>query len=152
MTAMIFAYQAYGQIPLGDASAVINSNSVWTSIIAYVFLKEKIHALDVVAIPLTIVGIIFFSQPSFLFGDATFEKATGLGLCFAVLCSLLAASAFNIIRKIGKDVHFTVTVFFYSILGTVIIGMLVLLSSGFNYPCSVSTFISMFVAIFRMIN
>ena len=39
---------------MGDTSAISNSNVVWTSLIAYVVLKEKLHWLDLVAIPLTI--------------------------------------------------------------------------------------------------
>ena len=39
---------------MGDTSAVSNSNVVWTSLIAYIVLKEKLHWLDLVAIPLTL--------------------------------------------------------------------------------------------------
>ena len=139
MSAMICSYQAWGYIPLGDATAVVNSNAVWTSLIAFTFLKEKIHPLDIAAIPLTIVGIFFFAQPSFLFdGGAGYGDGAAIGLFFAVLSSILSASAFNIIRKIGKKVHFTVTVFYYSILGTLIIGSIMICTTGFRYPCFVS--------------
>ena len=116
----------------GDTSAVSNSNVVWTSLIAYVVLKENLHWLDWLAIPLTIgtysahsalipllVGIFFFAQPTFIFGDNDSEFST-LGLVFALASSILAASCFNIIRKIGKNVHYTVTVLYYSVLGTII--------------------------------
>ena len=46
--------KAYARFPMGDTSAVSNSNVVWTSLIAYIVLKEKLHWLDLVAIPLTI--------------------------------------------------------------------------------------------------
>lgn len=114
---MICVYQAYARFPMGDTSAVSNSNVVWTSLIAYIVLKEKLHWLDLVAIPLTIgssirrqfnqlfllVGIFFFAQPSFIFGANDTEFST-LGLMFALASAILAASCFNIICKIGKDV------------------------------------------------
>ena len=82
-----------------------------------------------------LVGIFFFAQPTFIFGDSDSEFST-LGLVFALASSILAASCFNIIRKIGKNVHYTVTVLYYSILGTIITAAIVLSTTGFNFPCS----------------
>ena len=136
---------------MGDTSAISNSNVVWTSLIAYVVLKEKLHWLDLVAIPLTIgeeknkneqfnwinclVGILFFAQPSFIFGANDNTEFSTLGLVFSLASAVLAASCFNIIRKIGKDVHFTVTVMYYSIMGAVITGLIVYTTTGFHLPC-----------------
>jgi len=132
---MVCVYQAYARFPMGDTSAISNSNVVWTSLIAYVVLKEKLHWLDLVAIPLTIVGILFFAQPSFIFGANDNTEFSTLGLVFSLASAVLAASCFNIIRKIGKDVHFTVTVMYYSIMGAVITGLIVYATTGFHLPC-----------------
>merc|ERR1711935_1138484 len=134
-SAMVCVYQAYARFPMGDTSAISNSNVVWTSLIAYVVLKEKLHWLDLVAIPLTIVGILFFAQPSFIFGANDNTEFSTLGLVFSLASAVLAASCFNIIRKIGKDVHFTVTVMYYSIMGAVITGLIVYATTGFHLPC-----------------
>jgi len=88
------------------------------------------------AIPLTIVGIVFFAQPSFLgFSETNYDSESYLGMFFAVLSSILAASCFNIIRKIGKSAHYTVTVFYYSCTGMLIIGTIISLTTGFTFPC-----------------
>ena len=71
------------------------------------------------------VGIFFFAQPTFIFGSAAETEFSTMGLFFACLSAILAASCFNIIRKIGKNVHFTVTVMYYSLLGTIITGAIV---------------------------
>ena len=52
----------------GDTSAVSNSNVVWTSLIAYVVLKENLHWLDWLAIPLTI-GIYSINSTLILFAS-----------------------------------------------------------------------------------
>ena len=106
--------------------------------IAYIFLKEHLHWLDMLAIPLTIVGIVFFAQPSFLgFSETNYDPEAYLGMFFAILSSILAASCFNIIRKIGKSAHYTVTVFYYSFTGMLIIGIIIALTTGFTFPCQV---------------
>ena len=108
---------------------------------AYVFLKEHLHWLDMLAIPLTIVGIVFFAQPSFLgFSETNYDSESYLGMFFAVLSSILAASCFNIIRKIGKSAHYTVTVFYYSCTGMLIIGTIISLTTGFTFPCQVFSY------------
>ena len=90
------------------------------------------------AIPLTIVGIVFFAQPSFLgFSETNYDPEAYLGMFFAILSSILAASCFNIIRKIGKSAHYTVTVFYYSFTGMLIIGIIIALTTGFTFPCQV---------------
>ena len=59
------------RLPIGDANAT-SSNVVWTCIVAFIFLGEKIHWADLVAIPLNIAGVLLLSQPSFLFDDTIF--------------------------------------------------------------------------------
>ena len=137
MTAMLFVYQGYSRIPLGDTVAIFCSNTVWSSLIAFLVLKEKIHVFDMFAIPLTMIGIIFMSQPTFIFGARAADYDT-VGLFYAVGSSFLAASAFNIIRKIGKRVHYTITVFYFSISGVLIQIPIILATGGFHYPCRVS--------------
>ena len=96
------------------------------------------------AIPLTIVGIVFFAQPSFLgFSESNYDSEAYLGMFFAVLSSILAASCFNIIRKIGKKAHYTVTVFYYSCTGMLIIGTIIALTTGFTFPCQVRHWITL---------
>ena len=54
-------YEAYARLPIGDANAA-STNVVWTSLIAFLFLGEKIHWLDLCAIPLNIIGVVLLAQ------------------------------------------------------------------------------------------
>ena len=49
------------RLPIGDANAA-STNVVWASLIAFIFLGEKIHWLDLCAIPLNIAGVILLAQ------------------------------------------------------------------------------------------
>jgi len=137
MSAMLCLYQAYSRIPLGDTSAIFGSHSVWTSLIAFLFLQEKLHFLDIMALPLTLIGIICMSQPSFIFGSRTLHYDM-FGFTCALAAAILASSAFNLIRKIGKTVHYTITVFYFSVAGVIIQTPMILLTGGFHSPCSFS--------------
>ena len=106
--------------------------------IAFIFLNEHLHWLDMLAIPLTIVGIVFFAQPSFLgFSETKYDSEAYLGMCFAILSSFLTASCYTIIRKIGKRAHYTVTVFYYSSIGMLVLGTIIAFTTGFTLPCQV---------------
>ena len=68
-SAVTLLFEAFERLPLGDANA-LSSNVVWTSVIGFLILREKIHWIDISAIPINVIGIVLLAQPSFLFGDA----------------------------------------------------------------------------------
>ena len=136
-TAIELMYEAYNRLPIGDANAA-STNVVWTSLIAFVFLGEKIHWLDLCAIPLNIVGVVLLAQPSFLF-DNTINYTVEMkwGLAFSLAGAFAIASSTIVLRRIGKTVHFTVTTLLFSIISIFITGVIVSLTTGFNMPCRV---------------
>ena len=80
-SAVTLLFEAFERLPLGDANA-LSSNVVWTSVIGFLILREKIHWIDISAIPINVIGILLLAQPSFLFGNAISYKGSQFFILF----------------------------------------------------------------------
>lgn len=122
--AMILLYYAVLQMPLADATVIMFSNPVFTSLLAWIFLKERCTIMDVVFTVFTLTGVILIARPPFLFGaelsgiegDYT-NHIKGTSAAFAGAVG--AACTMVILRKIGKNVHYYLSVWYYAVLGLV---------------------------------
>ena len=76
---------------------------------------------------LTLVGFVFVAQPSFIFGGLLSPHATHvegfrwLGIMYALTCSISAALSTIIVRKLGFNIHFSLTLLYYSVENVVFI-------------------------------
>jgi drug/metabolite transporter (DMT)-like permease len=64
---MIFLHFAITMIAPSDTVAVTHSSVIITAILARIFLKERFSIAHILSLILTVIGILFISQPSFLF-------------------------------------------------------------------------------------
>lgn len=122
--AMILLFYAVQQMPLADATVIMFSNPVFTSLLAWVFLKEKCTIWDCVFTVFTLTGVILIARPPFLFG----ERIRGIegnytnhikGTIAAFAGAIAAACTFVILRKMGKSVHYYLSVWYYAVIGFV---------------------------------
>uniref|UniRef100_A0A3P9I6R2 Solute carrier family 35 member G1 n=1 Tax=Oryzias latipes TaxID=8090 RepID=A0A3P9I6R2_ORYLA len=120
--AMIMLYYAVQQMPLADATVIMFSNPVFTSLLAWIFLKEKCTILDCVFTVFTLTGVILIARPPFLFG----EHLGGIegnysnhikGTVAAFAGAIGAAFTIIILRKMGKSVHYYLSVWYYAVIG-----------------------------------
>lgn len=68
---LILVFYAIKLINPSDVSAIYNCNIVIVAIFARLFLNEKFSLAHVVGLIFTIIGIIFISQPSFIFSKTS---------------------------------------------------------------------------------
>ncbi|XP_035514514.1 solute carrier family 35 member G1 [Morone saxatilis] len=120
--AMILLFYAVQQMPLADATVIMFSNPVFTSLLAWVFLKERCTIWDCVFTVFTLTGVILIARPPFIFG----EDVRGIegnyanhikGTIAAFAGALGAAFTFVVLRKIGKSVHYYLSVWYYAVIG-----------------------------------
>ncbi|XP_054454777.1 solute carrier family 35 member G1 isoform X2 [Anoplopoma fimbria] len=120
--AMILLYYAVQQMPLADATVIMFSNPVFTSILAWIFLKERCTIWDLVFTVFTISGVLLIARPPFLFG----EHRRGIegnyanhikGTIAAFAGAIGAAFTFVVLRKMGKSVHYYLSVWYYAVIG-----------------------------------
>nr|XP_001341822.1 solute carrier family 35 member G1 isoform X1 [Danio rerio] len=122
--AMILLYYAVLQMPLADATVIMFSNPVFTALLAWIFLKERCTIWDVVFTVFTLTGVILIARPPFLFGG----ELSGIegdysshikGTVAAFSGAVGAACTMVILRKIGKRVHYFLSVWYYAVLGLI---------------------------------
>ncbi|XP_071604806.1 solute carrier family 35 member G1 isoform X2 [Heliangelus exortis] len=103
-SAMILLYYAFQVMPLADATVITFSSPVFTSLLAWIFLKEKYSIWDLLFTLFAITGVILIARPPFLFGS----NVAGIegsytdhlkGTIAALMSTVSGASTFVIIRK-----------------------------------------------------
>ena len=103
-----------------------------------IFLKEKLHWVDMLMIPVTIGGVILIARPPFIFGGHEYDENTLAGILYSLLCSISIAGLYICLRKIGNNVHYTITSLYYSIFGLVSLGAIIWKTYGFSLICQVN--------------
>ncbi|KAL7857545.1 hypothetical protein SRHO_G00164440 [Serrasalmus rhombeus] len=123
-SAMILLYYAVFQMPLADATVIMFSNPVFTALLAWVFLKERCTIWDVIFTVFTLTGVILIARPPFMFG----RELSGIegeytnhikGTVAAFSGAIGAACTMVILRKMGKNVHYCLSVWYYATLGLI---------------------------------
>lgn len=120
--AMILLFYAVQQMPLADAIVIMFSNPVFTSLLAWIFLKERCTIWDCVFTVFTLTGVILIARPPFIFGDHL-QGIEGdytnhiKGAIAAFAGAIAAAFTLVVLRKIGKSVHYYLSVWYYAVIG-----------------------------------
>ena len=136
-TAMML-YQAIQRISVGDAISIAFLNVFVAGLIAYVWLKEPYSLFDGLLALIAVSGVILIAKPTFIFGQR--EDSYGpegiIGIIFALLTAFLIGVVASLIRKLSTEkIQAVLSVFYYSICGTVIAGIATFTSNSFEMPC-----------------
>lgn len=123
-SAMILLYYAVQSMPLADATVITFSSPAFTCIFACICLKEKCSVWDIIFIIFTITGVILIARPQFLFGskDDDLEEDDSnhmKGAIAAVACAVCAALTIVVLRKMGKSVHYLLSIWYYAAIGLI---------------------------------
>uniref|UniRef100_A0A663LZL1 Solute carrier family 35 member G1 n=1 Tax=Athene cunicularia TaxID=194338 RepID=A0A663LZL1_ATHCN len=111
-------------MPLADATVITFSSPVFTSLLAWIFLKEKYSIWDLLFTLFAITGVVLIARPPFLFGS----NVTGIegsytdhlkGTIAAITSTISGASTFVILRKVGKSVHYFLSIWYYAVIGLI---------------------------------
>lgn len=112
-TALMLSFYAFRHMPLSDASVIVFSVPVFTTIFARLFLKEPCGWFSVVSVIVTLIGVILITRPPAIFGSTVESLGDNgqapeiWGAVAAFSSTLFGANAFVILRAL-KDVHFSV--------------------------------------------
>jgi len=111
---------------------VIFTSPVFVSIFACLCLGEVCSWFDISIIALTLIGVLLVSKPSFNFINT--GTWTGIGGTFCALtAAMLTALAFIVLRQL-KQVHYSVTVFWFSTVLAIFGSVLTVALDGFTLP------------------
>ena len=119
---------------IASATCLMFSSPIYTPFIARIFLKEPFKLVNMIAVVIGFIGVIFVTQPSFIFGyflDSTEEDDSAnrgeaqpgtteytIAALVCIFGAVCASFVYTIIRKTGGTVYFQVLVFYYGFLGS----------------------------------
>ncbi|XP_077206407.1 solute carrier family 35 member G1-like isoform X5 [Paroedura picta] len=104
---------------------IIYCNPVFTSLLAWIFLKEKYSPWDLLFTLFAITGVVLIARPPFLFGS----KVAGIegsytdhlkGTIAALSSAICTSSTFVILRKVGISVHYFLSIWYYAVIGLIV--------------------------------
>lgn len=144
---LLCVYYAVTTIPLAEATILQYTYPVMTSVLAVLFLKERIQATTFICIALSILGLICMVQPT-LGGQA----ASSLPL-FSVFIALLGAFgssvAYVIVRKLSQTEDSSVIIFYFPMVA--LPASLLMIGDSFVKPDLYLTFLLVLIGIFTQI-
>ncbi|KAG9484816.1 hypothetical protein GDO78_008107 [Eleutherodactylus coqui] len=152
-TAMILLYYALQSMPLADATVITFSSPAFTCIFACIFLKEKCTVWDIVFILFTITGVILIARPPFLFGadDDGSEKDYSdhmKGTIAAVGTAVGASLTIVVLRKMGKSVHYLLSVWYYAVIGLIECVIVLFVMGAWTLPyCGLDRLLLIFIGV-----
>lgn len=122
-------------MPLGDGTTIFFINPILTSLLAVLFLNERIGVFDAVAMVACFVGTVLVVQPEFMFGkhddsSVHFAYPRWIPSLAAIAGALLGATSYCIVRFVGKRVHFLVQVVYFGLASLIWSVSLLLVSQG----------------------
>ena len=151
VTAMTLSIYTIKHMSLADARVIFYTSPVHTAILGRIFLKESVSKFDVIAMLLSIGGVILIARPTFLFGSqghASGSMHTWIPTLVAVIAAIGAAFATILTRKMCQEVGVRVVIFYFFLVGS-IVSFAASMISGFKYPdCGTYDAIYVIVAAF----
>ncbi|HQV23284.1 MAG: DMT family transporter [Moraxellaceae bacterium] len=112
LAAMYGFFYAIAHLPLSNAMVFTYSSPVFIPLVAWLFLKEKISALMLLAAAIGLIGVLLVAKPS----NEMFNWLSLVGLS----SSFLASMAFVTVRALTKTEPATRIVFYFCLISTLV--------------------------------
>ena len=124
--ALLFFFYNISQIPLGEAMTFSKTSTIFTAILAYVFLKEKLGIKGWIGVFIGFIGIIFITE----FDGSSLEKSDYLG----ILSGVGAALAYTSVRELRTYYDSRAIVLSFMTIGTIGPLLLMIIGSVYTNP------------------
>lgn len=116
--ALLAFYWSVVHLPLAEATVIQYTNPVFTALIAAVWLRERIGAVEVGLVAVSLGGVLLVARPASLFGEA----AGGLppvAVAIALTGALLSGVAYTMVRRLRATEKPMVVVFYFALVSSV---------------------------------
>jgi len=112
--------------------------NVWVQILNKTYFAEPCGFADVLATLVALAGLIFITQPSFMFGaskDDVDPTERILGVALACFSAVTTALAYILVRKMGSDIHYSLSLFYYAWEGALFLPIYMAFRGTLEIPC-----------------
>lgn len=151
MALMCFFY-AITVLPLAEVTLLQYLNPVFTSVLALLFIGERIQRSTIVCILLSLIGLVLMVQPQFLFGalQAGSQQLPTFGVAAALMGAFGAGTAYVLVRQLNRTEDPSVIIFYFPFIALPV--SILLLGDDFVMPQDLDTWILLLmVGIFTQI-
>ena len=124
--ALLFFFYNISRIPLGEAMTFSKTSTIFTAILAYMFLKEKLGTKGWIGLFIGFIGIVFITE----FDGSSLEKTDYLG----ILSGVGAALAYTSVRELRKFYDSRAIVLSFMTIGTIGPMILMIIGSFYTNP------------------
>ncbi|KAL4441178.1 hypothetical protein ABPG74_002128 [Tetrahymena malaccensis] len=97
--AMLLVFESFKLLNLSDAIVVTNTNPIWTTFLASIFLGENLSKKSVIFCFISFIGIVLIIKPAFIFGEASQQhQIESRNQVLGVLIALVGAICISFIQ------------------------------------------------------
>ena len=107
--ALIAVYKGLILLPLAEATLIQYLNPIFTALLAFLFLNERIHINTMVCMFFGLAGLLIISQPQVLGG----EPLQAEGVLIALLGALGSGAAYTLVRRLSNQEHPSVIILYF---------------------------------------
>lgn len=104
---MLCTFFALSNLPLADATALLNTTPLWIALLAYFTLRERASKAVMVALAIAGAGIVFIERPAWAVGNLAGLVALGAGF--------MSALAMVSLRRMSRETPEAVVVHFSAV-------------------------------------
>lgn len=143
--ALVCTYYAVMTLPLAKATVLQYLHPVFTAILAWLFLKEKIQRSTFVCIFLSIIGLIIMIQPR----AGTDSLLPSFGILVAIAGAFGSSIAYVLVRRLSRVEDSSVIIFYFPVVTLPI--ALLLLGDDFVMPTPPALILLILIGIFTQL-
>lgn len=104
-------YWSLVHLPLGEATLIQYTNPIFATILAALWVGERVRPGEMACLAMAMVGVILITRPGFLFGSAASAYDTR-DIAIALFGAVCSGAAYAAVRKMGSGEHPSVVVFY----------------------------------------
>lgn len=112
-------YYSVVHMSLANATVVQYTNPIFAALFAVPVLRERIAARDLIALLVSIFGVLLIAQPSFLFHGGDGDKNL-LPVAIGLVGAVGSGAAYVLVRKLSKIEHPMVIVFYFALVSVIL--------------------------------
>lgn len=107
-------FYALTALPLAEVTVLQYLHPIFTTLLAAVFLRERVGWALLISIPLSLAGVILVTQPAWLFAGG--DSLPWFPTSVALVGAFMSAAAYTTVRSLSKTEHSLVIVFYFPLI------------------------------------
>lgn len=151
--ALMCVYYALATLPLAEATMLQYFHPIFTALLAFVFLKERLQLSTALCIACSVLGLSFIIQPHFIFGNnidnPTPNSLPTLSIIAALCGAFGSAVAYIIVKKLSRSEDPSVIIFYFPLIALPL--SLIALADNFVIPSLESLSLLLLVGVFTQV-